>query len=60
MQSRQIHIGQRYEIDVKGTVFAATVRSKAPRLIAITPDNPKRITWRNVPPQMFRRKLKLA
>jgi hypothetical protein len=46
MDMRAIRVGDVVEVDIRGYVFPATVRSKAPRTIGIDPADPIRFTYR--------------
>lgn len=57
MDARSIKVGDLVQVDVRGTVFTATVRSKQPRNIGVDPVDPYHFTWRHVSPRQIVKRL---
>jgi hypothetical protein len=57
MRMQSIRPGDHVEVDVKGIVFEAIVRSKAPRVIGVDPIDPIRHTWRYVSARQIKRRI---
>lgn len=59
MRIATLHPGDHVQVDVRGTVFNATVKSVHPgcSLVGIEPDQPERYTWRSVTARRVVKKL---
>jgi hypothetical protein len=57
MRTCHLHIGDRIEANVRGVSFKATIVGTPPGLLAIDPDQPKRVTHRFVKARQVVRKL---
>lgn len=59
MKSADLHPGDRVEVNVRGRVFRATVRELGDGGVGIDPEEPKRITHRQVSIRQVTRKLRM-
>lgn len=61
MRASALHKGDRVEVDVKGTVFTATVEEAKPgAYVKLADPSPRWITWLFVSPRRVKRKVAVA
>jgi hypothetical protein len=57
MRLTSLQLGDLVEVNIRGNIFRATVRSKAPGLVGIMPNDSKRFSWRFAKPHQIVRRV---